>query len=172
MPRDRTEEGEERRAAGVLAERARALAVPPAPPLAEGERLDVVAFEAGPERYAVTLGAVLRVERVGAVARVPGAAADVVGVMSVDGRPCPLVDAPALLGGGAAAAPRRWAIVLGRRAPELALAADVIDVLRIARAELHEAAPPLLGTTGAARVVLDGAALLGDAPPGPGGDGP
>ncbi len=169
MPRDGTADSEERRAARLLAARARDLAAP-APRMAEGEQLEVVAFEAGSERYAVTLGAVLRVERAFAFARVPGAAADVIGVLSIDGRPCPLVDAPALLGGGAAAGPRRWAIVLGRRAAELALAADTIDLLRVPRAELHGAAPPRLGTTGAARVILDGAALLGDEPAGPGGD--
>jgi chemotaxis signal transduction protein len=156
-------ETDEQRAARVLAQRARALAAAVASP--EEETLDVVAFETGPERYAIALDLVLRVERVeraGAVARVPGAGPDVIGVLSIDGRPCPLVDAPALLGATAAATPRRWAIVLGRRTPEVAIAADAVDLLRIPRADLAGADSPRLGTTRDARVVLDGAALVGD----------
>lgn len=152
-------ETEEQRARRVLAQRARALARRPPEP--EGEPLDLVAFEAGPERYAVPVDAVLRVERVAALARVPGAGPDVIGVLSVDGRPCPLVDAPALLGGSTAVAPRRWAIVLGERSPEVALAADAVDLLRVSRGELRPGAPPRLGVTADARVVLDGAALAG-----------
>lgn len=152
---------EAERARRVLAQRARALAVPP--PAPAGETLELVAFEAGPERFAIAVGAVLRVERVGAVARVPGAGPEVIGVLSVDGRPCPLVDAPALLGAAPAGAPRRWAVVLGERAPEVALAADAVDLLRVLRAELAGAPPPRLGITADARVVLDGAALTGGA---------
>jgi chemotaxis signal transduction protein len=154
---------DEERAARVLAQRARTLAVPAPSPA--GETLELVAFEAGAERYAVTIAEVLRVERVDAIARVPGAGPDVIGVLSVDGRPCPLVDAPALLGASAATAPRRWAIVLGLRTPELAIAADTIDLLRVTRAELSGAASPRLGTTRDARIVLDGAALVGEPSP-------
>lgn len=154
---------DEERAARVLAQRARTLSVPAPSPA--GETLELVSFEAGAERYAVTIAEVLRVERVVAVARVPGAGPEVIGVLSVDGRPCPLVDAPALLGADAATAPRRWAIVLGRRIPELAIAADSVDLLRVPRAELGPAAPPLLGTTRDARIVLAGDALVGEPSP-------
>jgi hypothetical protein len=153
------QETEEQRAERVLAARARALA---APERAEAERmLPVAGFEAGPERYGVTLDAVLRIERIGAIARVPGAGPGVVGVLSVDGRPCPLLEVPALLGTGepSPGAGRRWAIVLGRRTPELALAADGVDLVQVPGG-LHGGAPPRLGTTSDARVVLDGAALL------------
>jgi chemotaxis signal transduction protein len=166
-----TRETDDQRARRVLAQRARALAVPPASP--PGESLDLVAFEAGPERFAIPVGAVLRVERVTALARVPGAAPEVIGVLSVDGRPCALVDAPALLGAARATAPRRWAIVLGERSPEVALAADTVDLLRVLRVELSAAGPPRLGITADARVVLDGAAVTGGAtPPSAGGDRP
>jgi hypothetical protein len=153
-------ETDEQRAERVLLERARALAAP-AGADEEERTVPVVGFDAGPERYGVTLEAVLRIERVGAVARVPGAGPGIVGVLSVDGRPCPLLEVPALLGASAAApgGARRWAIVLGRRAPELALAADAVDLVRV-RGDLGGGEPPRLGTTPDARVVLDGTALL------------
>jgi chemotaxis signal transduction protein len=151
-------ESERDRVERVLAERTRALAVPLE--AATEQALRVVAFEVGAERYAITMDAVLRVERVGAIVRIPGAAADVIGVFSVDGRPCPLLDVPALLGAAAAGPARRWAIVLGRRVPEVALAADTVDLDQVVGARLDARRPPRLGTTADARVIMDGAALL------------
>jgi chemotaxis signal transduction protein len=148
-------ESERDRVERVLAERTRALAVPLE--AATEQALRVVAFEVGAERYAITMDAVLRVERVGAIVRIPGAAADVIGV---DGRPCPLLDVPALLGAAAAGPARRWAIVLGRRVPEVALAADTVDLDQVVGARLDARRPPRLGTTADARVIMDGAALL------------
>lgn len=169
VPREGNIDAEAERAARVLADRARALA-PPAEDR-DDRSLPVVAFEAGPERYGLTMDSVLRVERVGAVARVPGAARGIIGVVSVDGRPCPLVDVAALLGGTAAPGPaRRWAIVLGRRSPELALAADTIDLAAVPGG-LSGGAPPRLGTTADARVVIDATALLSP-PRRDGGDAP
>ena len=159
MPRDEgpQESGREREAR-VLAARARALAAPPpAPP---EDVIATIAFDAGAERFALSMDVVLRIERPGRVARVPGAAPEILGVILVDGRPCPLVDVPTLLGAAATPAERRWAVVLGRRSPELAVAADTVDLLDVARARLVPARPPRLGTTADARVVLDGAALL------------
>lgn len=141
----------------LLAARARALGEPPPSP--GEETAPVVAFDVGPERYGVTMDAVLRVERVGEVARVPGARPEFLGVVTIDGRPCPLVDVPALLRAGAPGAPRRWAIVLGRRAPELALAADTVDLREVPRA-LLSGAGPRLGSTAEARQLLASPALL------------
>lgn len=145
-------------AARILAARARELARPP--PEQGEESRPVVAFGLGEERYGVTLEAVLRIERVGAVSRVPGAPRDVIGVVPVDGRPCPLVDVAALLGAAAplATAPR-WAIVLGRRAPELALAADTVDLAEVPSAALAGEGPRL-GTTSDARQLLGATGLL------------
>jgi hypothetical protein len=148
----------EDRAARVLAERARELAKPP--PGRGEESVPVLAFVAGPERYGLTLDAVIRIERVGAVARIPGAPPEVVGVFAVDGRPCPLVDVAVLLGASAAAGPpRRWGILLGRRAPEIALAADGIDLDHVPRAALTGEGPRL-GVTGDARIIVGSAELV------------
>jgi chemotaxis signal transduction protein len=147
------------RAARVLSARARALAARPAGP--REEVVPTLAFDAGGERYALPLAAALRVERVEAVARVPGAPVGHVGLVSLSGKPCPLVDVPALLGvPGAVAAARRWAVVLGARAAELALAADAVEIEDVPRSRLRAAGGPRLGVTADARVVLDPAALL------------
>jgi hypothetical protein len=87
--------------------------------------------------------------------------------VNLDGRPCPVVDVPALLAvPGAAAAVRKWALVLGRTAPEIAIAADAIEIVQVPEALLGGDRPPRLGVTADARVVLDPAALLGE-PAGP-----
>jgi hypothetical protein len=85
--------------------------------------------------------------------------------VNLDGRPCLLLDVPVLLGVATVApAPRKWAVVLGRGTPELALAADAVGIDEVPRALLGGEPPPRLGVTADARVVLDPAALLGDAP--------
>jgi hypothetical protein len=149
-------------AARILAARAERLAAPPPAP---GEAaLAALAFDAGAERYAVPLAAVLRVERAVGFARLPGAPPGHLGLVNLDGRPCPLVDVPALLGvPGAAPAPRKWAVVLGGRAPDVALAADAVGIEQVPLDLLGGAAGPRLGVTADARVILDPAALLGDA---------
>jgi purine-binding chemotaxis protein CheW len=150
-------------ASEVLRRRAAALARREDPER-PGDGDPVLAFEAGGERYAIAMGAVLRVDRAPPAARLPGAPGHVVGVVALGGRPIPLVDAPALLG-GAPAAQRRWALVLGEGRPTLALAADAVEAARLARGELRPAgaAGPRLAITRDARVVLDPAALLADA---------
>jgi hypothetical protein len=145
------------REARILAERARLLAAPP--PAAGEESVAVIAFEAGEERFGVTLEAVLRVERVGAVARVPGAPQEALGVIAVDGRPCPLLDAAALLGAAPRGQASRWAVVLGRRGPEVALAADAIDLASVPRA-LVERGGLSPGVTPDARRIVASEALL------------
>jgi chemotaxis signal transduction protein len=109
------------------------------------------------------MDAVLRVERLDRIARVPAADPAVLGLVNLAGHPCPVLDVPALLG-AAPPAPRRWAIVLGRRAAELALAADAVEIGRVPHEGVLPAAggPPRLGLTADARVVLDAAALLGE----------
>lgn len=153
-------ESAEAAVARVLADRARRLAVRARAPR-EAEDVPGLAFDVGPERYAVPLDAVLRVERLRAVARLPGGVARLV---AVDGRPCALVEVRDLLGAPAspAAEPRRWVIVLGRTTPELAVAADAVDLAALPRPALAGGGPaPRLGSTEDARLVLDGAALLG-----------
>lgn len=151
-------EGEDARAARVLAERARALATPPPAPAPES--VPGLSFAAGADRYVVTLEGVLRVERIGRVARVPGTGRGVLGAVSVDGRPCALLDVPAWLSGAVPAPPRRWAIVLGHRAPEVALSADAVDLVRLPVACLRLDGGPRAGTTEDAAVILDGGAVL------------
>jgi chemotaxis signal transduction protein len=157
-----------RRAETVLAERARALATTVAAGAA-AEGVAALAFDAGGERYALPLSAVLRVERSGAVARIPGAPLGVAGLVNLHGTPLALLDAPALFGvpGAAPAAGRRWSVVLGRRAPEVAVAADTVEVLSIPRERLGEPVAQRLGVLDDARVVLDPLALLDPAAPGP-----
>jgi hypothetical protein len=151
-------EGGEDAAAKVLAARARRLAVPTQrdrePPV------PALTFEVGTERYALPLDGVVRVERLRAVARLPGGQ---MGLVAVDGRPCPLVDLPAFLGqGGGAPLERRWVIVLGRASPELALAADGVDLTALPREALTGGVAPRIGVTEDARVVVDAAALLAE----------
>jgi chemotaxis signal transduction protein len=112
---------------------------------------------------------VLRVERTGAVARIPGGPRGVAGVANLHGLPLPLVDLPALLAvPGAAAEARRWSVVLGRRGPELAVAADALELVDVPREALAPSGPRL-GVTADGRVVLAAEALLEPSPP-PGGD--
>lgn len=153
----RERETDAEREARVLAERARRLAPPPG--RAAAAAMPVLAFDAGEDRYALTLGAVLRLERAGAVARIPGASPEIAGAIALEGRPCALLDLPALLRGAPAAA-RRWAIVLGRRGPEVAVAADRVDLAELPAGLPAPAAPPRLGVAADGRVVVDGAALL------------
>jgi len=148
-----------RRAERVLAERARALAAPPPRELAR-EALATLAVDAGGERYALPLTAVLRVELTGAVARIPGAPPGVAGVANLQGTALPLLDLPALLAlPGATAERRRWSVVLGRRGPELAIAADALELVDVPRERLAPAGPRL-GVTCDGRVVLDAEAIL------------
>jgi chemotaxis signal transduction protein len=166
-PRDGGEaEPPEARAARILVERARALAQPPDRKVEE--TVAVLAFRAGDDRYAIGLQGVVRVERVARVARVPGADGTVIGLFNLDGRPCALLEVPALLGTGAPRKdPRRWAIVLGRKGPEVALAADGVDLDRIPRARIVRGKGVRAGLTADARAILDAEAILGagGAPP-------
>jgi chemotaxis signal transduction protein len=152
--------------AHVLAERARALAGREQP--GATDVLPTLAFDAGAERYAVPVEAVLRVERIGAVARVPGAPRGTVGLVNLHGRSCVLVDVPSLLGvPGADPSGRQWALVLGgpvagatARGCTVALAADAVRLEPVPRERLARPEGPRLGVTADARVVLDPSALL------------
>lgn len=145
----------------ILAARARELASRPGAPSADA--IDVLTFSAGAERYALELTGVLRVERVERVIRIPRSARGLVGLFNLQGRPCALLDAPALLEvPGEVPRARRWGVVLGQRQAELALAADVVEVDRIER-PAPQPGPYRLGTTADARILLDAAALLAPA---------
>jgi chemotaxis signal transduction protein len=160
-PPPRAEDGAdaEARARSILVERARLLARPLSGRIEE--TVPVLAFRAGDERYAIALPGVVRVERVKGVARVPGADAAVIGLFNLDGRPCALLEVPALLGTGSARTEaRRWAIVLGRGGPELALAADGVDLEQLPRARLRRRHGARAGLTQDARVILDAEAIL------------
>jgi purine-binding chemotaxis protein CheW len=151
------------RAQKTLAERARLLAQPPA--LAGYARVAAVALDAGGERYAVVGGALLRVERAPAPARLPGAPAFVLGVVPLAGRPLALVDLPALLGGGAPrATPAAWAVVLGGGRAALAVAADAVALAEVAPEGLHrgfaDADGLRLGLDDDGRLVVQAQAVL------------
>jgi chemotaxis signal transduction protein len=150
----------------ILAARARELAQRPGATSADA--IDVLTFSAGAEPYALELTGVLRVERVERVIRVPRSARGLVGLFNLQGRPCALLDAPALLEvPGEVPRARRWGVVLGRRHPELALAADVVEVDRIERPPAQPG-PYRLGSTADARILLDAAAFLAPAAVEPG----
>jgi purine-binding chemotaxis protein CheW len=153
-------------ALAVLDRRARRLAeVPPAPPAAD--RVEVLVFRLGEERYALPTDRVLEVARPGEPTPVPGAPEVLAGVVNLRGEVLPVFDLGQLLRrekvspGG-----RARLLVLGEDRPELAALVDEVEAVTLLdEKEVHPGdrpAPPVRGVTPAAVAVLDGAALLRD----------
>lgn len=158
------------RARAVLDARARLLARRPAASPAN-DRIEVVTFGLGPERFAIETRYVQEIVRQIDLTPVPGLPVFVPGVANhrgsilcaIDLRP--LIEAP---GGGTGNL--SWLIVLGATAPELGLLVDgvehithihVTDILPTPSG--HDRGPALLrGVTADAVLVVDGAELLSD----------
>lgn len=167
----RTDSGERIRL--LLAERARVLARRP-PSAPEGQRLQVLAFRAGGERYGIDLRFVASVVRVARPTPLPGAAAPFADVITHRGEVLAVFDVPALLGGSPAEKPAGPSIVVvtdpSYEVADLGLRADALDdVVEILPDALLELPPGPAASSGRARGVtadaltlLDGARLLVD----------
>lgn len=160
--------GSERTAAqsvSLLAQRARALAVPVAVARdREALTFDAVVCEVGDERFAISLGQIVAVSRSGPIAPLPRAVRPVFGVTAWRGRPLTVLTLQA-------ARPRVTGdtrlLVLGSGArAALALVVDAVhDIISLSPADLtapgsgprHDYA---LGITDLGVLVLDGEALL------------
>jgi purine-binding chemotaxis protein CheW len=155
----------------VLKERARALARP-VTELVEGTSRVMVVFSLGDERYAIETRFVMTVSRVCDVIPLPGAAAHVLGLSSVQGELLVVFDLRVMLGiPSPARADASRMLILGSKHAELAIIADAVhDVLRLQDNDLFPLPastaegekPYLRGVTSEAVTVFDGSALLAD----------
>jgi chemotaxis signal transduction protein len=163
--------------ASLLAERARALAVPAHAPLARAEALEVLVFMLGEGSYAIESRFVQRVSRCGVLSRIPEAPPFMLGLTNFEGEVLVVVDLAALLDLPASKQPRGGLLlVLGDEGQEnLGLRVDQVDeIIVLETAALYSpAAPPAApaaeqglalrrAVTGAGCLVIDGRALLRD----------
>jgi chemotaxis signal transduction protein len=151
--------------AAILAERALRLAEPlaPVPSLAE----EFLLFAVGGVGYAIESASVLRIEQLGPMAPIPGLPPYVTGVVRLAGEVLPLFDLPMLLGGlPIVTGGRTYALVIGRKRAEFALAVDGSETLDARRLEAvagdHVAVACVRGVLPNGRIVLNGAALIDD----------
>jgi purine-binding chemotaxis protein CheW len=162
----------EDRARQIMEERARALARAPEEKSEAGDRIEVVTFALGGERYAVETRYVREIIRVVQVTPMPAVPDLFIGLTNLRGEILPLVDLCRFFGVGRtdlAEAP--WAIVLGDGAADLgAPTAAIQETLELPKAGLLKPADTAssqpvdcrLGVTEDALIVIDGAALLAD----------
>ncbi|HEX3867845.1 MAG TPA: chemotaxis protein CheW [Gemmatimonadaceae bacterium] len=110
----------------VLAERARALAMPPR---AVGlDTADTVTFLLSRERYAISARSVFAVFRLASLVRLPGAQAPVVGVTRWRGDVLTLLDVRSLVGASTTALDDLAVVlVIGIDQPEFGILADALD---------------------------------------------
>lgn len=169
----RTEEalspsGEQERA--ILDERARVLARSTTAEV-EVERVTVLTFSFGPERWAIDASSVCEVAPLPSVTPTPGGPDWLVGVVNLRGVVLPVADIRRLLGVAPGANDGGALLVLGSGRPDLGIVVDeATDLVDIAWRDLH-ALPALLraphrawvrGVTSDALVVIDAGALLDD----------
>lgn len=152
----------------ILESRARALARPAEQPGAR-ERLDLVAFSLGAERYAIELRHVVEVFRLTNLSRLPGASAPVFGVTAWRGTLLTLLDLRVILGVPAERLDDlRIAVVLGDRQAPVGLLADGGEDLLVVDRQAVSPAPEgvavkrdyVRGITADAVVLLDTERLL------------
>ena len=123
----------------ILKERARQLAVPPAPPPTE-EPVELLGFTLGGRRFAIESRFVMAAVRDVRATPLPGATPPVAAVAAWRGRVMTVLDLRSALAaptGPANAQPHM--LVLGATQPELGILADGVDALvGVAPSELHE----------------------------------
>jgi purine-binding chemotaxis protein CheW len=140
----------------VLAERARLLAQP-AVEISAVPAVDVVAFSAGGERYAIEAAYVRRLERPGRITLLPGAPRHFAGVTNLHGALVPLIDLCALLG-DASTANATFAIVLGNGRAEFGIVAESLHEIRAVPDDMLSAPPG--GQSLVRRILPDGSAVI------------
>lgn len=169
--RSRTEDAlTPERARAIMDERARMLAQPREEGPPAGEVIEVLTFALGGERYGVETKHVREVVRLADCTPVPGTPSYLLGVTNLRGEILAVVDLRELLGlARGTPTDSSRVVVLGADRPEFGVVADEVDELvAVRRGEVL--GPPeagvgsdlLLGVTGAALGVFDGAALLRD----------
>jgi purine-binding chemotaxis protein CheW len=140
----------------ILETRARVLAQP----LAHEEAVpsaELIQFSAGNERYAVEAQFVHRLERVGRVTPLPGAARHVAGLTNIHGQLVPVIDLRVLLG-AAPSTTAPFAVVLGDQRAELGIVADELSELRIL--PIDQLAAPAPQRPIVRQVLADGTAII------------
>jgi len=149
----------------TLAERARLLARP-AVAIGVVPTVELVQFAAGDERYAIEAAFVHRLERLGAVTPLPGAARHFTGVTNFHGQLVPLVDLRVLLG-ATPCANAAFAVVLGEQRAEIGIVAEaLLDMRALPRDAFGATAlaprPLVRRILSDGSAIIDGAALLAD----------
>ena len=150
----------------MLAERARALARPPAPERDPGAVRQYVVVEVGGHRLAVDAGCVAAVLRGVRPTPLPGAAPPVTAIVLWRGRLLACLGAGPSGAAPAEAAEGARLVVLDEGGAELALLVDAVDELvEVATSDIHPAPAgaadlPLLGLTSDALPLLDARTLL------------
>ncbi len=156
----------------ILAERARLLARPLAPPQADEETIEVIGFRLAGERYALDAGVMREVLPFTDFTALPGVPPYVIGITNLRGEILVVFDLRILFGlPGRGLTDRTRLIVCGAEAAEFGIVADSTQEVSalpvsalLAEATLlgAERQPCVRGITRDAVIVLDGAALLRD----------
>lgn len=156
----------------ILAERARLLARPLAPPKADEAVIEVIGFRLAGERYALDADVVREVLPFTDFTGLPGVPPYVIGVTNLRGEILVVFDLRILFGlPGRGLTDRTRLIVCGADGPEFGIVADATqDVSSLPVSALAaeatllgaERQPCVRGVTRDAVIVLDGAALLRD----------
>jgi len=129
-----------------------------AEPVAPAERVGLIALRAGARSYAVRTSDVASVVAAGAIVPLPCDDPALLGLAAVRGTPLPVYDLAALLGEGAAKAPR-W-MILSHGPDRLALAFDELEgYLRVPLADIVAAAPDPAAPLAAPELVRAGSSL-------------
>lgn len=154
----------------ILDARARALARRPAAAVvAAEETTELMFFTASGQNFAVALGWLLAVARIGAVERVPDAPRVFRGIVGHRGKVLAVVDLGALLTGTPTETDSTHLLVLGRNRPEIGIAVELADeVVRVPSSRIDrtvvaawsERAAFAVGLIDGRRLVLDGELLL------------
>jgi purine-binding chemotaxis protein CheW len=151
----------------ILEDRARALARPIA--TTTDDKLDVLGFSLGGERFALQSRYVFEVFRLGHITLVPGAEPPLAGLTAWRGELLALLDLRTITGTSARAlSDLHWVVVLGDEAPAFGILVDALG--SVAPISVSSIRPPPAGIAGSRRyvrgitseavLVLDGADLI------------
>jgi chemotaxis signal transduction protein len=151
-----TEERSPERERAVLAERARALAVPHEANVAPGSDADVVVFSLCGERFAVDAGHVIEAFELDAPTPVPGTAERLVGVVNHRGSVLGVFDLrPLLVADGTRDAALTHAVAVTIDGLTFAIAAEAVEETRRERASANLTVLDLDGLAADARLRID-----------------